>query len=142
MKHEDCIFCDIVEKKAPASIVFEDDKVLAFLDISPVNTGHTLIIPKKHAATLSDVSSLDLARMMVVAQAIGKAIRTSDLRCEGVNLFLADGEAAFQEVFHCHLHVFPRFTGDSFRVDADWSKQPDRAQLERVAEQISSQLRL
>ncbi|MFH8597376.1 HIT family protein [Streptomyces rimosus] len=67
-----------------------------------------------------------------VAHRLGRALRRSGLRCEGVNLFLADGEAAFQEVFHVHLHVFPRFAGDPFRMEADWRVQ-ERAQLDRAA---------
>jgi histidine triad (HIT) family protein len=65
-----------------------------------------------------------------------RALRRSGLRCEGVNLFLADGEAAFQDVFHLHLHLFPRFAGDQFTVSADWSVRPDRAELDTVAAMI------
>nr|WP_189314570.1 HIT family protein [Streptomyces brasiliensis] len=67
-----------------------------------------------------------------VAHKLGRALRRSGLRCEGVNLFLADGEAAFQEVFHVHLHVFPRFTGDPYRIEADWCVQ-GRDQLDKTA---------
>lgn len=71
--------------------------------------------------------------MFVVARRLAAALRASGLRCEGVNLFLADGEAAFQEVFHTHLHVIPRFAGDSFRISADWSVTPTRAELDAQA---------
>ncbi|WP_430378158.1 HIT family protein [Streptomyces sp. B1-3] len=70
-------------------------------------------------------------RSPIPAHQLGRALRRSGLRCEGVNLFLADGEAAFQEVFHVHLHVFPRFTGDPFRIDADW-RVKERDQLDKT----------
>ena len=65
-----------------------------------------------------------------------RQLRASELRCEGINLFLADGEAAFQEVFHTHFHVIPRFAGDTFRVDADWSITPSRTELDEIAAQV------
>ena len=74
--------------------------------------------------------------MFTVAQRLAAALRVSVLLCEGVNLFLADGEAAGQEVFHIHLHVFPRFAGDSFRIRADWSVMPSRAELDEIAARI------
>jgi histidine triad (HIT) family protein len=76
--------------------------------------------------------------MFVTAMRLANALRASGLPCEGINLFLADGEAAFQEVFHVHLHVFPRYAGDTFRIDADWSTRPSRAELDAVAAQIRS----
>ena len=74
--------------------------------------------------------------MFIVAMQLAQALHNSGLRCEGINLFLADGEVAFQEVFHTHLHVFPRFAGDTFRIDADWSITPSRAELDAVAAQV------
>ena len=88
-----------------------------------------LVIPQKHVAYWSDMDEATGAHIFTVSQRVAKAIRATDLRCEGINLFLADGEAAFQEVFHLHLHVFPRFKGDSFKLDADWDYQPERKQL-------------
>ena len=131
-----CIFCAIVAGSAPASVVYEDAKLLAFMDIRPVTPGHLLIIPKRHAAYLADLDDSTGARMFTVAMQLAQALRASGLRCEGINLFLADGEAAFQEVFHTHLHVFPRFAGDTFRIDADWSITPSRAELDDVAAQV------
>jgi len=75
-----------------------------------------------------------------VAQRMADGLRASGLRCDGVNLFYADGEAAFQEVFHAHLHVFPRYDGDGFRLIADWETQPSRPELEAVGEQIRNAL--
>ena len=132
----DCIFCAIVAGSAPASIVYDDADLLAFLTIGPVTPGHLLIIPKRHAPFLADLDEVTGARMFTVAMRLAQALRASGLRCEGINLFLADGEAAFQEVFHTHLHVFPRFAGDLFRIDADWSTTPSRAELDDIATRI------
>jgi histidine triad (HIT) family protein len=133
---EDCIFCAIVAGRASASIVYEDADLLAFMDIRPVTPGHLLIIPKRHAPFLADLDEETGARMFSIAMRLAQAVRASELRCEGINLFLADGEAAFQEVFHTHLHVIPRFAGDTFRVDADWSVIPSRTELDEIAAQV------
>ena len=135
-KMADCVFCDIVEGKLPKSLVYEDEVSVAFMDIQPVNTGHVLVIPRKHFVFMSDMDEETGAHLFRVAMRVQAAIRRSGVRCEGINLFLADGEAAFQEVFHVHLHVFPRYTGDSFKIDADWSIQPAREELDEVAARI------
>ncbi len=132
----DCIFCAIVAGTAPASVIYDDAEVLAFLDIQPVTPGHLLVIPKRHAPLLADLDEATGARVFRVAMRLARALRASGLRCEGINLFLADGEAAGQEVFHVHLHVFPRFVGDSFRIDADWPVRPPRAELDAMAAQL------
>ena len=132
----DCIFCSIVAGSAPASVVYEDADLLAFLDSRSVTPGHLLIIPKRHAPFLADLDEATGARMFTVAMRLAQALRASGLRCEGINLFLADGEPAFQEVFHAHLHVIPRFVGDTFRIDADWSVIPSRTELDEIAAQV------
>ena len=131
-----CIFCEIAAGRAPSSLVYEDDLALAFLDIQPVNPGHTLVIPRFHYASLAELDETIGGHLFKVAQRIAQALRETGLRCEGVNLFLADGEAAFQDVFHVHLHVLPRFSGDSFKIHADCSSQPDRAALDQIASSI------
>ncbi|MDY6873083.1 MAG: HIT domain-containing protein, partial [Chloroflexota bacterium] len=95
-----CIFCRIVSGELPASVIYEDDRVMAFLDIQPINPGHVLVIPKYHADLMENLPPEDAAHMMRVGQIVDKAIRRSDLRCEGVNMFLADGRAAGQDVDH------------------------------------------
>src|ERR1700712_560825 len=109
---EECIFCKIVAKEAPASVIYEDDVVTAFMTIQPVNPGHFLVIPKKHTPYLADMDEETGEHLFKITMRLGKALRKSGVKVEGVNLFLADGEAAFQEVFHTHMHVFPRFKGD------------------------------
>ena len=133
----DCIFCQIIAGKSPASIFYEDNLVLGFMDRGPVTPGHSMIIPKQHAACLIDLDE-DIGRhMWTITHRTAAAIRESGVQCEGINLFLADGEAAFQEVFHVHMHVFPRFEGDSFKIDANWNEKPSRAELDQIAKQIN-----
>lgn len=128
----ECIFCAIVGGRADVSRIYEDDACLAFLDINPVTSGHLLVIPKQHHVGLGDLPTEVGAGMFRIAHRLAGALRGSGLRCEGVNLFLADGEPAGQEVFHAHLHVFPRFTGDGFAITAQW-KTTERAELDRIA---------
>ncbi len=111
---ENCIFCKIIAGQAEASIVYRDELVTAFLDIRPVNPGHLLVVPNRHAANLGELEEESGARVFQVGQRLAGALYRSGLRCEGVNFFLADGEAAGQDVFHTHLHVFPRYAGDGF----------------------------
>ena len=135
---DECVFCEIVAGQALASVIYEDETALAFMDIQPVNLGHLLIIPRRHASFLADLHEATGAHLFRVAMRMAEALRRSGIRCEGVNLFLADGEAAFQEVFHVHLHVFPRFAGDPFKIEADWSVRPARAELDALAATIRS----
>jgi len=130
-----CIFCRIASGELPASVVYEDERTIAFLDIQPVNPGHVLVIPKAHAESLADLSPEDAAQMMRVGQIIDRALRESSLRCDGVNLFIADGEAAGQEVGHVHLHVFPRFDEDGFTIRLDSAERATlgRGQLNETA---------
>jgi diadenosine tetraphosphate (Ap4A) HIT family hydrolase len=127
-----CIFCAIVRGEAEASFVHEDDVVVAFMDIQPVTQGHVLVVPRDHLPSLSDIPPDVGAHMFRVGQAIAAALRRSDQPCDGVNLFYADGEAAFQEVFHGHLHVFPRTPGDGFGIVADW-RMRSRDELDATA---------
>lgn len=138
MNLTNCIFCDILAGQSPVSMVYQDERCSAFMDIQPVNPGHALVIPNAHAAELADLDEETGAHMFRVAHRLARAVRESGVRCEGVNLFLADGEAAFQEVFHVHLHVIPRYRGDGFGLifSPEYSKRPDRSELDRIAEKI------
>ena len=133
-----CVFCDIVAGKAPASVVYLDDIVIAIMTIGPVNPGHVMVMPKKHIAYVADMDEDTGMHLFKITMRMEQAIRKSGLRCDGSNLFLADGEAAFQEILHLHMHVFPRFKGDSFRLDADWSVKPSRQELDEIAARIHS----
>lgn len=137
-----CLFCDILAGKIPATFVYRDEHTAAFMDIQPVNPGHVLVIPTAHAVGLHDLTEADGARMFSVGQKVTAALKASGLKCEGVNLFLADGEAAMQEVFHVHLHVFPRYKGDGFglRHSEAYFTKPPRSSLEESASLIRTRL--
>ena len=131
-----CVFCEIVAGRASASFVHEDESVVAFMDIRPVNPGHLLVVSRQHLESLSELGEELGSRLFNVARDLQSAIRASGIRCEGINLFVAEGEVAGQEVFHAHLHVVPRFAGDSFRVTADWPSLRPREELEAVAAKV------
>jgi diadenosine tetraphosphate (Ap4A) HIT family hydrolase len=131
-----CVFCQIVAGEGPASVFYEDDVVLGLMTIGPVTTGHAMVIPKRHAGRLADLDERTGRHLWTVAQRAAAAVRASGVRCEGINLFLADGEAAFQEIHHVHMHVIPRYRGDPFRLVADWGIRPARRELDEVARMI------
>ena len=136
---EACVFCEIVAGRAPASVVYRDDLCIAFMDITPVNSGHLLVLPIKHATYLADLDPQTGSALFKVAQRLSAALQKSGLKAEGINLLLADGEAAGQEVFHVHLHVLPRFPGDGFghRFPATYGQHPTREQLDSDATAIA-----
>ncbi|WP_068014395.1 HIT family protein [Nocardia mexicana] len=109
-----CIFCGIVAGTAPATKVYDDETLCAFLDIRPITRGHTLVIPKQHATDLDDLDHELGARIFGLGHRLAKALRRSDLGADGANLVLNDGKSAFQTVHHVHLHVVPRQRGDLF----------------------------
>ena len=133
---ETCIFCTIVDATIPASVVYEDEFCLAFMDIYPITPGHLLVVPKAHAANLAELDEATGMHLFRIAQRLAAALRRSGFRCEGINLFLADGEAAGQDVFHVHLHVLPRFAGDGVRIHANFG-HPERAELDAQAARIA-----
>jgi len=107
----DCIFCKIIKGEIPSSKVYEDDKFLAFLDIMPLNKGHTLIIPKEHYETILDIPQDDLTEMVKIIQKITKALSLA-IAPDGYNIFSNNKKAAGQEVPHLHFHIAPRFLKD------------------------------
>lgn len=132
-KHD--FFADIIAGRAPASVVYRDELVTAFMDIHPINEGHTLVVPLRPARFLDELDDAEAARMFVVGREIARAIRAT-LPSTGILMFLADGVTAGQEVPHTHLHVVPRLAGDGFgfslpaRYGADL---PERESLEVTA---------
>jgi histidine triad (HIT) family protein len=111
----ECIFCKIVRQEIPSSKIFEDRHVLAFLDISPVNKGHTLVIPKEHAQTLMDVTDKTLQHMIIVAKKVSAAIMKS-VNAEGISISMSNHPAAGQVVPHAHIHIIPRYTSDGLKL--------------------------
>ena len=141
---DDCIFCKILSGELESSIVYQDECCTAFMDIQPVNPGHVLVVPNRHAASLTDLKEEEGAQMFRVAQRLAATLRVSGVTCEGVNFFLADGEAAMQEVFHVHLHVFPRYAGDGFglKFAPSYSQKPERKELDAIAEKLRSAIKV
>ena len=129
-----CVFCAIVAGDSPAVRIYEDDDYLAILDIRPIVRGHTLVIPKKHTADLTDTPPETVAEMVRIGQRIGQAARVSELKADGNNVVINDGKAAFQSVFHIHLHVAPRKSGDklSFAKGLIVRRDPDREATGRI----------
>jgi diadenosine tetraphosphate (Ap4A) HIT family hydrolase len=133
----DCIFCGIAQGRVVSSPIADTERALAFADIQPVTPGHALVVPRRHAARLGDLDPEDGAELFRLGQRVAVALYASSLRCEGVNFFVADGEVAGQEVFHVHLHVFPRFVGDGLglRIEGDYRIRP-RPELDETAARI------
>ena len=138
-----CVFCDIVDGRAPASVVHRDDRCIVFMDIQPVTPGHVLVVPLAHATSLSEMPPETGGALLAAAQRMAVAIRRSGLKADGINLFLADGKAAGQTVFHVHLHVLPRFPGDGFGLHfpPNYGRLPSRKELDAHANAIKSSLR-
>ncbi len=138
----DCIFCEILAGRQPASIIYRDEICTAFMDIRPVNPGHVLVVPIAHAVLITELDEASVRQMLWVAQQVDAALRASGIRCEAVNLFLADGRAAGQEVMHVHLHVFPRFRGDGhhLRFSPAYFIPTPAKELGKTAELIRKQM--
>ncbi len=116
----DCLFCKITAREIPAQVVYEDGDTLAFLDINPINPGHTLVIPKEHSKDIFDIDEKNWAAVMrtsrIVAHALEKALKT-----DGINLGMNNRAGAGQMIFHAHVHVMPRTVGDPHRP---WPGRP------------------
>ena len=117
----DCIFCKIVTKEIPCLDVWEDSHTLAFMDINPANRGHVLVIPKEHWPNVYEISDDAIAAVCQSAKRVAKAVREA-LQPDGINLLQANGPGAAQSVFHFHIHVLPRMTGDELKIN--WGPQP------------------
>jgi histidine triad (HIT) family protein len=131
---EDCIFCKIVAGELPAEVVQEDERTLAFMDINPWTRGHALVIPRVHSRNLYDVAEEDLAAAGSAARRLATRMRDT-LGCDGANLLNCCEPAAWQTVFHFHVHVIPRYDDDPLRVPAP-PQQPEPGELAAVAAQI------
>lgn len=107
-----CVFCAIVAGDEPAAVVLETDDAIAFLDVRPISRGHTLVVPKRHAAGLRELDGVLGEHLFAIGHRLGRAAREGALAADGVNLVVNDGRAAFQTVDHVHLHMIPRFAGD------------------------------
>lgn len=115
MSDPDCIFCKIVAGELPATIVEEDERTIAFMDIAPATRGHALVIPREHSGDLLSVDAEDLSAVALAAQRLARSAKER-LGADGVNLLNSCGGAAWQTVFHFHVHVIPRYDGDPLRL--------------------------
>jgi histidine triad (HIT) family protein len=138
----ECPFCKIREGQLPASVVHQDPICTAFLDVQPINPGHVLIIPNEHVESFIELSSGTRDHLFQLSQTISEALRKSGIKSPGVNLFLADGKEAMQEVPHFHIHIIPRFEGDGFEFNFSptYFELPTRDELEKNAEHIRQAL--
>ncbi len=129
----DCIFCKIISGALPKALVYEDDIVMAFLDISPVNIGHTLVVPKTHYPDFISTPKDVLSHTVIQSQRIAAAV-LSAFGYEGVNIGINNGSAAGQVVFHMHIHVMPRKASDGYQL---WKgKKYAKGEMEAVAAKI------
>lgn len=133
----DCIFCAIVTGQAQASVVHEDETVVAFMDLNPVTPGHLLVVPRKHMVGLEDLDAATGAHVWSIGHDMSRALRRSEMRSEGINILLCDGEVAFQTVFHLHLHVIPRYAGDGWTIVPE-TVERERSLLDSDASAIST----
>jgi histidine triad (HIT) family protein len=121
MADPDCIFCKIIAGELPSQRVDEDERTISFMDISPATRGHALVIPKRHAKDLLEIDAEDLTATMLAAQRLAHRVHDR-LGADGVNLLNSRGGVAWQTVFHFHVHVIPRYTGDPLRLP--WTPEP------------------
>ena len=135
-----CIFCKIVRKQAPASIVYEDETVIAFLDIRPLNLGHTLVIPKAHCVNIFDIPEDHLNQVYRVTKQVSSAIKKTT-SADGISIIQQNGKAAGQDIFHLHVHVVPRFEGQKLPSFNDL-KEVERTELEGLAKNIKQYLQM
>ena len=134
MAEDDCIFCKIAAREAPAFVVDEDERTVAFMDINPATRGHLLVIPRAHSRDIHEVDPDDLAACAATAGRMATRVRDR-LDADGVNVLNAAGSAAWQTVFHFHLHVIPRYEDDPLKLP--WVPGPgDMDQIEATAGEL------
>jgi len=134
----DCVFCRIVEGSERAVKVYEDDLCIAIMDIAPVNRGHLLVIPKRHYETIFEMPLKEASHVFGVACLMAKAVKRA-VNAEGVNILQNNGRAAWQHIFHVHVHVIPRWSGD--KLDVYWpASLSDYRDLESTAVQIRKEV--
>jgi diadenosine tetraphosphate (Ap4A) HIT family hydrolase len=134
---DQCPFCEIIRGQSPVSLIYQDDTVVAFMDIQPITQGHMLVLPREHAVLMTDINEPAAMRTFKVARKLA-AVARHTLGASGVNLIVMDGEAAYQDVPHFHVHVIPRYPKDGFGLTfpPSYEHAPARAQLDAIAAAI------
>ncbi|KSW12051.1 diadenosine tetraphosphate hydrolase [Pyrodictium occultum] len=135
---EDCVFCKIIRGELPSAKVYEDENVVAFLDIYPINPGHTLVVPKRHVERLEQLSDEEAAALIRVVKKLAPRI-VEAVGAQGYNVVANNGRAAGQVIFHVHFHIVPRFEGDGCQMDCSRSK-PSMEELREIGEKIKRHL--
>lgn len=129
-----CIFCKIIAGELPSQRIDEDELTVSFMDINPATRGHALVVPRRHARDLLEISPVDLAATAVAAQRVARRIH-DQLGADGINLLNSRGAAAWQTVFHFHMHVIPRYQDDPLRLP--WTPAPgDADEISATAERL------
>ena len=136
---KECVFCKIIRGEIPCCKVYEDDLILAFLDIAPFNIGHTVIIPKDHQNSITTLDEIYANRIIKMAPKIGVALMRT-INAEGFNLFLNNGSVAGQTVWHCHMNVLPRFAGDKVVISSEPQKYDSMDQMSELAGKLFNKL--
>ncbi len=134
-----CIFCKIVAGEIPCDKIYEDESVLAFLDIKPFTKGHTLVIPKKHFENIFDIQGEALEKVIIVAKSISEKIK-NNLKADGIRLSQSNGKVAGQDMMHFHLHIIPRYENDGLSSNPTLTlqlPQADFEELKKLAEEIT-----
>lgn len=137
MEERACLFCQIVAKRAPASIVYENKYSISFLDIRPASIGHTLLVPRKHFEKLADVPSTIIKELAISLQTVSTCI-VKAVKADGLNVLQNDGRAAGQVIPHVHFHLIPRFNGDGLHLGAFREVRTDDTLMKQVYERIRS----
>jgi histidine triad (HIT) family protein len=136
MGDPDCLFCKIVTGEIPATLVHEDERTVAFMDINPATRGHLLVVPRAHSRDLLEIGADDLAACAATARDLAARVKAR-LGADGVNLINSCGRYAWQTVFHFHLHVIPRYAGDPLRLP--WTPAPgDRDEIAAAAADLGA----
>lgn len=134
----DCIFCRIVRGEMPCARIYEDEHVLSFLDINPINPGHALVVPKTHASKLFEIPVEELQACIVASQKVGQAVYRA-VKATGMNLLQNNGRAAGQLIDHAHFHLIPRFENDGFLTT--WPAKPSSpGSLEEMLRMVKENL--
>ena len=135
---DNCIFCKIANGEIPAATLYEDENFRVILDLGPASKGHALILPKFHAANIYELPDEMAAKVMILAKKMATAM-TEALKCDGFNIVQNNGECAGQTVFHCHMHLIPRYKGDNVGITWNPGELTDEDK-EEILSKVKAQL--
>ena len=138
MSNNNCVFCRIIAQELPVSLIYEDELTIAFMTLEQPTDYKVIVVTKEHIATVFDLTDTTAAAIMLTTVRVARAVRQAS-NCDGLNLYQANGEAARQDVFHFHMHIIPRYKGDSILFD--WDITPShRDDLNKMAKEIRQHL--